>query len=87
MKINVRSKEYTIKKKHVYRAAFVGAVSAALLYRNKYNHLIEEIELIALQKKQSDGFANSLAMRCVDSGIATLETVNGKSTLHFDYTK
>lgn len=85
MKLKIKSKEYEIKKKHVTRALFCGAVGCALVYRSRYKTMLDGFDLLMDQKAQSDMFADELAHHCVNSGIADFKTVDGKSILSFDY--
>jgi len=85
MKINVQSKTIEIKKKHVYRAVFCGAVGCAIMYRSKYNNLTEEVVKLSVQIAQAKKFAEEVGFHAVDSGVARIEESNGRSALIFNY--
>ena len=86
MKVNIRSKTIEIKKKHVYRAVFCGAIVTAVVYRKKYHALNEEFGAL---KDYSDGFkvfADGVVTHALASGIATIEERPGNNFgLKFDY--
>jgi hypothetical protein len=85
MKINIRSREYEIKKKHIYRAAFCGAVGCAIFYRRRNNQLIELLDDCNKTMAQAKVVVDELTGHCVNSGIATLDKTKSVTQIKFDY--
>jgi hypothetical protein len=87
MKINVRNKTFEIKKKHVKRAVFCGAIGVAVIYRKKYNTLSGEFDFLKLQTDAIEKFAVDCAAHALDSGIATnIAEPNKDLVLFYNYT-
>ena len=85
MKINAGNKTFEIKKKHVKRAVFCGAVIAAAVYRKKYNTLSGEFDFLKLQCEEMTKYAVDTTAHALNSGIAKNIGTEKNLLLHYDY--
>lgn len=85
MKINAGKKTIEIKKKHVYRVVFCGAVITAAVYRKKYNTLSGEFDFLKLQNDDLKNYAADTTAHVLNAGIANVDKTSKNFRLIYHY--
>ena len=85
MKINAGNKTIEIKKKHVYRVVFCGAIVTAAVYRKKYNTLSGEFDFLKLQSDDVKQYAADTTAQALNAGIANVDKTSKNFRLIYNY--